>query len=160
VCCPDRNTIQPSETIGDAIDGFFDIGNDGVKTSDALKKGFKSVVKGALDVFLGNTEAGQKEETKYFVYMHNNAVVRLDIKLFRWNFSGKGFSDTYESVLGYYVCLSVVDVKILKTPEFVYLVSQYASGKEEETTKYIDQMTKLYARARKFAKDSEGADGW
>jgi hypothetical protein len=65
-----------------------------------------------------------------------------------------------------------VDVKILKTPEFVYLVSQFAGmscnlccrsgfsfdvtgGQGDETTKYIDLMSKLYARARKFAKDTE-----
>jgi hypothetical protein len=49
----------------------------------AEKNGFsfllQSIVKGALDVFLGHTEAGQLEEAKYFIYMHNNAVVRLDV---------------------------------------------------------------------------------
>jgi hypothetical protein len=147
---------KPSDKIGDAIDSFFNIGGEGVKTDDALRVGFKSVVKGALDAFLGNTESGQKEESKYFVYMYNNAVVRLDVKLWRWNFAGKGFSDNYQSVFGYFTCMSVVDVKALKTSEFVFLITEYVGGKGEEATKYIDEMTKLYTRARKFAKEEEG----
>jgi len=74
----------------------------------------QKVVQGALDAFLGNTEAGQKEESKYFVYMYNNSVVRLDVKvskstialgfslvlsrtlqLYRWNFTGKVRSLTF-----------------------------------------------------------------
>lgn len=69
------------------------------ETDDTLKKGFevrlafscrqskglsfllKSIVKGALNTFLCNTEDGPKEETKYFIYMHDNAVVRLDVKV-------------------------------------------------------------------------------
>jgi len=153
---------KPTEEVGKAIDGLFSIGDEGVKAEDALKKGFKSIVKTALNIFLGHTEIGQHEETKYFIYMLNNAVVRLDLKLFKWNFIGKGFSDNYKSVLGYYVCISIVDVKILKTPEFVFLVSQYANAAgietEEQTELYIEKMGKLYTRARKFAKEAGGDD--
>jgi hypothetical protein len=41
----------------------------------------QGVVHSALDIFLGNTSAGQKEETKYFVYLHHNAIVRIDVKV-------------------------------------------------------------------------------
>jgi hypothetical protein len=53
------------------------------------KKGFsfllQIIVKGSLDAFLANTEAGQKEETKYFIYVHNNSVIRLDVKVSKSN---------------------------------------------------------------------------
>jgi len=59
--------------------------------------------------------------------------------------------------------MSIVDVKVLKTSEFVFLVTEYAGmsgnpAKEGEVTKYIDEMGKLYARARKFAKDADGGE--
>jgi len=41
------------------------------------------VVEGALNAFLGNTKAGQEEKTEYFVYMHHNSIVRLDVKVGR-----------------------------------------------------------------------------
>jgi hypothetical protein len=62
--------------------------------------------------------------------------------MFRWNFVGQGLTDDNQSVLGCrptiyrklklyspcldICCLSVVDVSALKTPEFVYLISEYA----------------------------------
>ncbi|KAL8998616.1 MAG: hypothetical protein Q9169_002367 [Polycauliona sp. 2 TL-2023] len=104
----------------------------------------------ALNVFLGNASAGQKDESKYFVYMHHNAIVRVDVKLWRWNFVGTGFSDTYKSVMGYIICLSVVDIAVLKTAEFVYLISEYAGDSEDEVEQYCEAMGKMYNAARKL----------
>jgi len=143
---------KPAEAISGAVDDFFSIGDQGTETGTAIKTGFKKVVTGALNVFLGNTEAGQKEETKYFIYMLHNAIVRLDVKLWRWNFAGKGFSDTYQSVMGYVIALSIVDVKVLKTSEFVFLISEYAGDQEAETVKYIKKMETVYNTARAMAK--------
>jgi len=143
---------KPTEAVGGAIDSFFSIGDAGVNTVGAIKNGFKSVVKGALGAFLGNTEAGQQEESQYFIYLQHNSIVRLDVKLWRWNFVGKGFSDTYQSVMGYVICLSIVDVKALKTSEFVYLISEYAGDGSAESKKYISEMEDIYASARAMAK--------
>ncbi|KAL8785472.1 MAG: hypothetical protein Q9195_008615 [Heterodermia aff. obscurata] len=140
---------KPAEGIDSAINSFFGAASGGGDTKSQVLDGFKKTVGSALNAFLGNTSAGQKEETKYFVYMHHNAIVRLDVKLWRWNFEGKGFSDKYMSVLGYVICLSVVDVKVLKTSEFVYLVSEYAGDSSSEVTKYCDEMGKMYAAVRK-----------
>jgi hypothetical protein len=39
------------------------------------------VVTGALNAFMGNGEAGQHTENKYFIYMQHNAIVRLDLRV-------------------------------------------------------------------------------
>ncbi|KAI4090497.1 MAG: hypothetical protein LQ339_008356 [Xanthoria mediterranea] len=119
-------------------------------TSENLLNGFKKTVTTALNVFLGNASAGQKDESKYFVYIHHNAIVRVDVKLWRWNFVGTGFSDTYKSVMGYIICLSVVDIAVLKTAEFVYLISEYAGDSETEVAQYCEAMGKMYSSARKL----------
>ncbi|CAF9940673.1 MAG: hypothetical protein HETSPECPRED_002484, partial [Heterodermia speciosa] len=91
---------SPANEIGGAIDSFFGAASGSGDAKDQILTGFKKAVGAALNIFLGNTSAGQKDETKYFVYMHHNAIVRMDVKLWRWNFEGHGFSDTYQSVLG------------------------------------------------------------
>lgn len=99
-----------------------------------------------------------------------------DKKLWRWNFSGKGFSDSCESAVGcksfmirdFYptvtgefkaeermvdiVCTSIVDVAALKTSEFVFLISEYA-GKcsfrlAAVQPKYTDTGSQAMMRAR------------
>ncbi|CAL8582355.1 hypothetical protein XPA_008022 [Xanthoria parietina] len=140
---------NPADGITGAIESFFGAAG-GDDTKGQLLNGFKKTVTTALNVFLGNASAGQKDESKYFVYMHHNAIVRVDVKLWRWNFVGSGFSDTYKSVMGYIICLSVVDIAVLKTAEFVYLISEYAGDSETEVAQYCEAMGKMYSSARKL----------
>ncbi|KAH8103436.1 hypothetical protein BXZ70DRAFT_1005856 [Cristinia sonorae] len=141
---------KPSEEVGGVVDDLFKIGDGNNK--QAVKDGFKGIVKTALNVFLGNTEVGQFEESKFFVYMLHNTIIRVDLKLWRWNFSGKGFSDTHKSVLGYIMCVSAVSPIKLHTAEFVYLISEYAGDSEENVTTYIKTMQKMYSVARAIKK--------
>lgn len=139
---------RPDDCVEKAVDDFFDAGSK--NNPDAVKKGFKEVVKTALNVFLGNTEAGEISEDKFFVYMLHNTIVRVDVKLWRWNLSGHSLSATHKSVLGYIMCISAVDPLKLHTAEFVYLISEYAGDEEDNVEKYIDAMSNMYARARKM----------
>ncbi|KAL2691896.1 hypothetical protein Neosp_002288 [[Neocosmospora] mangrovei] len=143
----------PNKSIGDAVDDFFKIGTGGSNTEDAVMKGFKKVVTSALGPFMERTDVGQHKEERYFIYVMHNAVVRLDVMLWRWNFAGKGFSDKYESALGYLVCTSVVDVSALKTSEFLFLISEYAGDEEEEVIKYTQKMQQIYDSARRMKLD-------
>ncbi|KAJ5388167.1 hypothetical protein N7509_010708 [Penicillium cosmopolitanum] len=143
---------NPADSISETVDQFFSAG--GEKTSNAVKEGFKGVVKTALNVFLGNVEVGEFSEEKFFVYMVHNTIIRVDVKLWRWNFSGEGFSSKYKSVLGYIMCISAVDPSKLHTAEFIYLISEYAGDDEENVNKYIDTMQKMYTAARKMKQNN------
>ncbi|KAL6353107.1 hypothetical protein LRP88_13595 [Fusarium phalaenopsidis] len=141
---------EPNNSIGDAFDDFFSTGTGCSNTGDAVKEGFKKVVTSALGPFMERTDVGQHQEEKYFIYVMHNAVIRLDVMLWRWNFAGNGFSDKYESALGYLVCTSVVDVSALKTSEFVFLISEYGGDQEEEIIKYTQKMQQIYDAARRM----------
>ncbi|RSL86022.1 hypothetical protein BHE90_015678 [Fusarium euwallaceae] len=141
-----KDAVEPNKSVGDAVDDFL---STGTKTEDAVKEGFKKVVTSALRPFMERTEVGQHKEEKYFIYVMHNAVIRLDVMLWRWNFTSKGFSNIYESALGYLICTSVVDVTALKTSEFVFLISEYAGDEEEEVVKYTQRMEKIYDAARR-----------
>ncbi|KAI1454297.1 hypothetical protein F4805DRAFT_477657 [Annulohypoxylon moriforme] len=134
------------EDVSKAIDDYLSTSG----TQQDIRDGFKKLVFNSLRGILSATSAGEHEEQKFFVYVQHNAVVRLDVMLWRWNFTGKGFSDKYENAFGYIICTSVVDVTTLKTAEFVYLISEYAGDSEEEVVKYVKAMEDIYSRSRKL----------
>ncbi|KAL8978032.1 MAG: hypothetical protein Q9205_006293 [Flavoplaca limonia] len=152
----------PADGITGAIKSFFGAaGSDGTKGQ--LLNGFENfqkTISTALSVFLGNASAGQKDETKYFVYMHHNAIVRVDVKASAiltkasWavSISKQTPFEFSTSTLAKYdadiICLSVVDIAVLKTAEFVYLISEYAGDSETEVAQYCEAMGKMYSAAR------------
>ncbi|KAH8200522.1 hypothetical protein TruAng_005299 [Truncatella angustata] len=178
---------QPADEADEIIDSFLQIGDDDDK--GASRKGFKvcsiqsvgryivdvfgikTVVKSALDRFLKNTATGQQEEEKFFIYAVHNTIVRVDIKLFKWNLAVQGFSDVWKGLLGYIICLSVVDPTKLDTDEFVYLISEYAGKLTDQhvptnqayecdtgdngqnVNNYVEFMQKIYSTARQLKLD-------
>ncbi|KAH6640036.1 hypothetical protein BKA67DRAFT_588334 [Truncatella angustata] len=142
---------QPADEADEIIDSFLQIGDDDDK--GASRKGFKTVVKSALDRFLKNTATGQQEEEKFFIYAVHNTIVRVDIKLFKWNLAVQGFSDVWKGLLGYIICLSVVDPTKLDTDEFVYLISEYAGDNGQNVNNYVEFMQKIYSTARQLKLD-------
>ncbi|MCJ1437310.1 hypothetical protein MMC27_006696 [Xylographa pallens] len=128
---------EPAWEVNSAIDRFFaeDSGSD--KTKQNLLPGFKSLVNAALNQFLSYTAIGEKSESKYFVFIHHNDVVRIDVKV--------AFDQSI-----YYMCLSIVDVAALSTAEFVWLISESTGDDEAAVEKYTKTMEEFYAAARKL----------
>lgn len=120
-----------STTVADhldrAIDAFFSIGDEGTKDKDAVKGGIKSLIAGALDGFIGTTEAGETEEKVYVVVPENNAFVRADIACWKYHFDQAKFIHQHDTAIAYLLCKSVIDHKALSVDELIYLVSQARS---------------------------------
>ncbi|XP_014554007.1 hypothetical protein COCVIDRAFT_28861 [Bipolaris victoriae FI3] len=139
---------KPADAVGGAIDAIFGAVTGG-GTKEKLANGFKKVVGTALNQFLSNTEIGVTNTNNYFIYVHHDAIVRIDLRMWRWNFPSGGFKIVDKGVLGYIYCISVVDVGVLKIPEFIYLISEHAGDEENEVEHYCEQMGRIYAAARK-----------
>lgn len=77
----------------------------------------KNVVSGSLSAILGNCNAGEQEEQKFFIFMEHNAVIRIDVKvcspsmtltflmayqtlqkIWRYNFNNRGIMANTENV--------------------------------------------------------------
>ncbi|KAG9088888.1 hypothetical protein FRC06_001799 [Ceratobasidium sp. 370] len=136
---------QPSENVEKAVDSFFGAvdAQDGER-KDKIVEGFKSVVKGALDAFLGNAQAGEHEEEKFFVFVQHNAIVRIDVRLWRYNFTSKGIMAEEDNVLCYIICSSVVDRSALTFDEMIYLLSEHAGDTHVEA--YIDSLARVWQK--------------
>ncbi|KAG9123997.1 hypothetical protein FRC07_013253 [Ceratobasidium sp. 392] len=136
---------KPADNVSNAVNSFFGIATakDGEKT-DKVVEGFKSVVTAALDAFLGNSQAGEHEEQKFFVFVQHNAIIRIDVKLWRYNFTSKGVMAEENDVLCYIICSSVVDRTALTHDEMIYLLSEHAGDDNVEA--YVDDLAKIWKK--------------
>eukprot|EP00731_Ephydatia_muelleri_P012754 Em0007g64a len=81
------------------------LSNEIEKTVDSLFSGdfldaLKNAATVALNEICGNTSIGEYEQSEMFIVWQNHALLRLDIYLYRWNFSSKGVITEAEGVLG------------------------------------------------------------
>ncbi|KAJ2917543.1 hypothetical protein MD484_g2841, partial [Candolleomyces efflorescens] len=126
-----NNDEDTASGLNDVIDGTFGAIQSGMNGGSVLS-GFKKIVGGAMKAILGCDEAGEQEEQKFFVFVKNNAIIRIDVKIWRYNFSNKGIIAGTENVFCYTFCTSVVNSAILEYDEITYLLSEYAGDQNVE----------------------------
>ncbi|KAG8935894.1 hypothetical protein FRC00_010098 [Tulasnella sp. 408] len=154
-------TSQASDGIKDVVNTFFGVSEDGKPTGQDTKTrlidGFRKTILLGLDDFLGNVSAGEQSENKFFVFMQHNAIIRIDLRIWRYNFSSKTVLAEAENVLAYIFCLSVVDHKALTKDELLYLLTECASG--GDVTELVGQLTNLWQTLQAEASDEDDLGG-
>lgn len=131
---------KADESIGEAIDDFF-TGSAGVKS------GFQKIVKQALSGLIGNRSMGATEKHMFFVYPENFAIVRVDVKCYKYSFSKSGLlAKDVENVFIYTMAKSIVDHHTLSVDELLYLVTSMV-GKEnlDEVKDFITELKSVWA---------------
>lgn len=120
-------TQECDGAISDAVDQFFE-GKEGVKS------GFQSLIKVALNTLIGNISIGEHQENMFFIYPENNAIVRVDVKAYKYTFSKKGLVADCENIFCYTMAKSIVDHTKMKKDEVVYFVSQMCKKENEKVS--------------------------
>lgn len=124
-----------SDSVDKVIDQFF-------SGSDEVKNGFKTLVKAALATILGSETAGEQEEHVYVVFMEHNAIVRVDISVWRYNYSSEGVIGHVKDAFCCTFCKSVVDHTKVRLDTLVYLISELAG--DENVTQYLEKLKKIW----------------
>lgn len=114
---------QVADHMSHAIDAFFSIGGKDTDTKDAVKNGIQSLISGALDGFIGSTEAGETEQKIYIVVPENNAFIRADICLWKYHMSDSSIASNSDTAVAYVLCKSVIDHNKLTIDELIYMAS-------------------------------------
>ncbi|KAJ6587865.1 hypothetical protein B0H19DRAFT_1247598 [Mycena capillaripes] len=142
-------------TVGDAVDAFF--GTSGKSDKKVLQdkggpqdttvpqdksvlQGFKAVVEAGLKTILGDTSAGESYDKKFFVCIKHNAIIRVDVYTYRYNFHNEGLIATHKNLLAYILCVSVVDHTEVTPDEMVYLASEFAGDESEDFEAYLNKL--------------------
>ncbi|KEQ93048.1 hypothetical protein AUEXF2481DRAFT_31505 [Aureobasidium subglaciale EXF-2481] len=136
---------EGSPGVEQAVDAFFGMGDTGAK---GALEGFKSVVKTGLKQILGDTSAGESYDKKFFVCIKHNAIIRVDMYTYRYNFSNEGVIASHKNVLAYILCTSVVDHNDLTVDEMVYLASEFAGDARTEYEAYLNGLIEVWRNLR------------
>lgn len=137
--------------VGEAVDAFFGASKTG---ADGVLEGFKAVVKTGLKTILGDTSAGESYDEKFFVCIKHNAIIRVDMMTYRYNFRNEGVISTHKNVLAYILCVSVVDHRAVTPDEIVYLASEFAGDESEKYEAYLFNLINVWNKLRDNDRDS------
>lgn len=122
----------------DAIDMFFNCGNN-------VKQGFQKIVKVALEALIGNTAMGEHEEKMFFIYPENFAIVRVDVKCYKYCFSSSGVIAKTENVFCYIMAKSIVNYTKITIDELLYMVTEMiGSDNLDEVEEFVNQLKKVW----------------
>ncbi|KAK3316021.1 hypothetical protein B0H66DRAFT_640921 [Apodospora peruviana] len=135
----------PGEGVEKAVDAFFGAANT---EQESALEGFKAVVKAGLSAILGDSSAGESYDKKFFVCIKHNAIIRVDMYTYKYNFKNRDVVDTHKNVLAYILCISVVDHRDVTVDELIYLASEFAGdgavGPDSAYQTYLGSLMKTW----------------
>lgn len=105
-------------TVNKSIDNIFGSG----KAAD-IGQGIKTLVIDGLSQFIGSNVAGESSKKMFFVVPENNAIVRVDIFVWKYFFEAKNLVHNRDTAIAYVMAKSVVDHNSLIADELIYMVS-------------------------------------
>ena len=135
-------------------------------------QGLVSLIGVALNQFLGNTQAGVSEQNDYHIVFSDNALLRIDVMFYKYEFSSKGVEDERRNGFCYYTQAAVLNLKKVDPQVLLYELSR-TIGEENipEAVKELNSMAEfaeqlyqvinqLTTGAKETHTDSDdGADG-
>lgn len=126
------------DAIKDAIDMFF-------RGRDDVKQGFQKIIKAALDTIIGDTAMGEHQVKKFFIYPENFAIVRVDVKFYKYCFSSSGVIADTENIFCYTMAKSIVDHTKVTIDELLYMVTEMiGTDKLDEVEAFVEQLKNVW----------------
>ena len=88
---------------------------------------------------------GEHEEKMFFVYPENFAIVRVDVKCYKYCFSSSGVIAKSENVFCYTMAKSIVDHTKLTIDELLYMVVEMIGAEKiDEVEAFIKQLKSIW----------------
>ena len=82
----------------------------------------------------------------FFVYPENFAIVRVDVKCYKYCFSSTGIIANTENVFCYTMAKSIVDHTKITIDELLYMVTEMiGADKIEEVEAFVNQLKKVWS---------------
>ena len=126
-----------ADRVGNIIGDFFSL---------EIIKGIKGVIQTGTDIILGNTAVGESEYQQMLVLWENNALIRVDIYYWRYNFSSKQVMSCCDSVFAGFLMKRVVNIGNIDPPVLAFSITRAARslGKDDsDIKKDVDKAIEL-----------------
>ncbi|KAG8688623.1 hypothetical protein FRC08_011343 [Ceratobasidium sp. 394] len=134
---------RAGDAIADTVNSFFGIVENVEDDAKRVLDGFKRDIETGLYAILGTSQLGEHEEQRSIEFVHHHALMCVDVRLWRFNFSDRTKGGELNSVFCYVFCKSVLDRKSLTPTQLAYLLSEHAGDKNIEA--YIDKLVEVWS---------------
>ncbi len=133
-----------SKEIEDALDGLFQF------DKRSLKSALSVLVKNALKEVVITASVGESYMKHFFIVPYNNAIIRTDIRVWRYNFSNQAVIGNIENAFCFITSKAVIDHKRLTADELIYFVTEGLNGASlEQVGEYIGELKKIWSMLEK-----------
>ena len=144
-----------AKSLNEAVDAVMDDGLKGV-FSDRVKGAIGGMVKTAIATFFCNDSVGEVQQDDMIVVWDNNALLRVDYFLWRYNFSTKKIVEHVDSVFAYVVIKRVIDVASVSPEVISYAISHaFSEDDSKGILREIEGVSKIVEKIKKMQTDSE-----
>ncbi|CAG8544730.1 1629_t:CDS:2 [Paraglomus brasilianum] len=110
------NSDKLSDEINKTLDSLFS-----GDTATALKMALSTTVK----TFLGRSEAGELTFRDYHIYLQENALVRLDVMLYKYNFTSENVLHSVNTVNAYLFYKSIINHEEVSRDLMIYEITRF-----------------------------------
>lgn len=119
-----------SDNVHGIVDSLF---------SGQILDGFKKAVTTAVDTFLGNAEAGEDERSEFHVIYSNNAMLRVDVYFYKYQFSSEALKKHGSNLFCYVAQIGVLDTSKTSPQVILYEVTKSIGGDVEDAKKLLQK---------------------
>lgn len=124
----------PAGNIKEVLDKFFQ------GTEQSILDGIKGLIEIGLNTILGNRIAGETEESMFFIIPDRLNLVRVDVRVWRYNFTSSDIIDSIENAFCYIFTKSIIDHKKLTPDELIYFISRISGGDFNRAIELMDNL--------------------
>ena len=127
------------DQVENAIKDFFD---------GDLLEGAKNLILAGIDELLGNTSIGENESEDMIILWENNALLRVDVYYWKWNFSQKGVVDVAENVLAMYCAKRVINPVEVDPNVLVWAITRMCVKKGMNNDEALDYIKSIMEKLK------------
>ena len=136
----------------------------GAMLSGNFLAGLEDLITVALNELLGDTTAGEKFKKDFHVVFANNGLLRVDLMLYKYDFSSQGLVDKVQNGFCYYSQIGVLDLKKVNPQVLLYELTravgqenlQAATTELEGVATLAERLYKVIDQLDQAAKDDSG----
>jgi len=132
------------EQVESAIKDFFD---------GDLLDGAKALILAGADELLGNFSVGENETEDMLILWESNALLRVDVYYWKWNFSSKGVVDVAQNVFAMYCVKRVINPAEVEPNILIWAITRMCVKKgqtNEEALDYVKQIMEKIKEVKEY----------
>ena len=127
------------DQVESAIKDFFD---------GDLLDGAKELILAGVDELLGNNSIGENATEDMLILWESNALLRVDVYYWKWNFSQKGVVDVAQNILAMYCVKRVINPSEVDPNILVWAITRMCVKKGMENDEALDYIKKIMEKLK------------